>query len=114
MIDPSTTLANFLQRKFIFTFENCFYFRLPINVFANSKQPQQNSNTQDRQSRPRENAAKTPLVPHLYAEQRVRNRSLSRDPQRPSKGSNTPSTANKELKKIVAFGRTTTVEVISY
>lgn len=48
------------------------------------------------------------MAPLLHADQRIRQRSLSREPQQPSSTTPKPGT---ETKKIVAFGRTTTVEV---
>lgn len=46
------------------------------------------------------------LVPNLYAEQRVRQRSASREPAPPRQ-------LQKDVKKIVAFGRTTAVQDFS-
>jgi len=53
------------------------------------------------QDRPKEREKRNPLVPHLYADQRIRSRSTSREP---------PKTLPKEKKKVVAFGLTTPVE----
>jgi DNA repair exonuclease SbcCD ATPase subunit len=71
------------------------------------KMPMIHLPTIQRPSRAEENKSQAPSTPHLYADQRVRQRSLSREVQaipRP----------HKEVKKIVAFGRTTTVEDKSF
>jgi hypothetical protein len=51
---------------------------------------------------------KPSLVPHLHVDQRIRQRSLSRE--RDAASSQKTPAKDKETKKVVAFGRTTKVE----
>lgn len=62
--------------------------------------------TIQRPSRPKEKDSANQLVPHLYAEHRVRSRSGSRE-------NAPPKSLPKDRKKVVAFGRTLTVEASS-